>query len=360
MVYLMLMSKKQTITCDEQIITELKRRAASHKAASRDVLRAEIILRVLGGESQVSVAKRLNIRANTVNKWVIRFRQKGIDGLLDKARSGKPVTVGKDLRTKIIKALESPPPKGHATWDGISIAAHLGIKKSTVYNLLEKEGLQLQRTRSWCVSTDKQFAAKSADVIGLYLNPPERAIVFCVDEKPSMQALSRKTGYVETSSGKIVKGLQSTYRRNGTLNLFAALNVLTGAIKSKITKTKKRPDFQSFMEDLIKDIPQDQEIHVVLDNYCTHKRNDEWLKAHPNVTFHFTPTSASWLNMVEIWLGILTRKTLRGASFNSTEELKQAISDFCEVYNQNPKPFVWKKREVKGAQLRNTVANLLE
>ena len=164
----------------------------------------------------------------------------------------------------------------------------------------------------------------------------------------------------ETSNGTIVRGLQSTYRRNGTLNLFAALNVATGAIISKTTSSKKRPDFQEFMDDIVRDIPITQEIHVVLDNYCTHKKNEDWLKAHPNVIFHFTPTSVSWLNMVEIWLGILTRKALRGASFNSKQELNQAIDDFCKVYNSSAKPFVWKKREVKGAQLKNTIANLLE
>jgi transposase len=191
------------------------------------------------------------------------------------------------------------------------------------------------------------------------LNPPENAFVISVDEKPSIQALSRKSGYVETSSGKIVRGLQSTYRRNGTLNLFAALNVATGEVKAKTTKSKKRPDFQEFLEDVIKDFPKDREIHVILDNYCTHKKNDDWLAAHPNVYFHFTPTSASWLNQIEIWFGILTRKALKGASFNSVEYLKQAIYDFCEVYHENAKPFVWKKREVKGSQLKNTIANLV-
>ena len=181
-----------------------------------------------------------------------------------------------------------------------------------------------------------------------------------VDEKPGIQALSRKTGYVETSSGKMVRGLQSTYRRNGTLNLFAALNVATGEVKSKTTKTKKRPDFQSFLDDVVKDVPEHQEIHVILDNYCTHKKNDEWLAEHPNVYFHFTPTSASWLNQVEIWFGILTRKALKGASFNSVDDLKQSIQDFCDVYHKNAKPFVWKKREVKGSQLKNTISNLLD
>jgi transposase len=250
------------------------------------------------------------------------------------------------------------PPKGQASWDGASLAHKLNISDDIVWRILRKEGIQLQRMRSWCVSTDKEFSMKAADVIGLYLNPPENALVLSIDEKPSIQALERKTGYVETSSGKIVRGLKSTYKRNGTLNLFAALNVATGVVKTKTTQTKKRVDFQSFLDDIMLDVSAEQEIHIILDNYCTHKKNDEWLKKHPNVFFHFTPTSASWLNQIEIWFGILTRKALRGASFSSIEDIKKAIGDFTEVYHQNAKPFVWRKREVKGAQLKNTIVNL--
>ena len=179
-----------------------------------------------------------------------------------------------------------------------------------------------------------------------------------VDEKPSIQALERATGYVQTSSGKIVQGLKSTYKRHGTVNLFAALEVATGVIRGKTTQTKKRLDFQTFMSEIIEDQPSDRQIHVILDNYCTHKKNETWLAAHPNVTLHFTPTSASWLNQVEIWFGIFTRKALSGASFCSAEQLKQAIRDFTAAYNERAAPFVWRKREVKGAQLRHTILNL--
>ena len=153
---------------------------------------------------------------------------------------------------------------------------------------------------------------------------------------------------------------QKHLSRNGTLNLFAALNVATGHVHHKSTATKTRADFQAFMDDVVNDVASDQEIHVIVDNYATHKKNDDWLTAHPNVTFHFTPTSASWLNQVEIWFGILTRKALNGASFDSTHELAQAIQDFCDAWHQNAHPFVWRKREVKGSQLRNTIYNLLE
>lgn len=358
--YVMGRRVKQLLSCNEKTLKELQRINRSHSEPKRRVDRARIVLACLENNNQTEIAKHLGMRVNTIGKWRSRFILQGIAGLNDAPRKGKPKTVGNDLRNNILKLLETPPPKGQAAWDGIALANALGVKKSSVYNVLAKDAIQLQRMRSWCVSTDPEFGVKSADVIGLYLNPPERAVVFCVDEKPTIQALSRKTGYVETSSGKIVRGLQSTYRRNGTLNLFAALNVATGNIINKTTSSKKRPDFQAFMDDVVRDIPITQEIHVILDNYCTHKKNEEWLKAHPNVTFHFTPTSASWLNMVEIWLGILTRKALRGASFDSKQDLAQAIDDFCKIYNASAKPFVWRKREVKGAQLKNTIANLME
>jgi transposase len=346
------------LKCKKEDREELERLSRSHKESHRAVQRAKIVLSVLDGISQNKVAQDLDVNPNTVSKWVKAFSKNGLKGLEDAPRSGKPKTVGQDIHIRILEKLEEKPPNGLASWDGVSLSEALGVKRTIVYDTLRKNKIQLKRMRSWCVSTDKAFVEKSTDVIGLYLNPPENAIVFCVDEKPTIQALSRKTGYVQTSSGKIVKGLQSTYRRNGTLNLFAALSVATGEITSKTTKHKKKPDFQEFMDDLVKDIPLEQEVHVILDNYCTHKKNEEWLKDHPNVTFHFTPTSASWLNMVEIWLGILTKKALKGASFNSTEELAQAIEDFCKLYNATARPFVWKKREVKGAQLRYTIKNL--
>lgn len=180
-----------------------------------------------------------------------------------------------------------------------------------------------------------------------------------MDEKPSIQALERATGYVCTSSGKVVRGLKSTYKRHGTLNLFAALNVATGAIHTQTTELKRRVEFLAFMDQVLSELPDssEKEIHVILDNYCIHKRNDEWLARHPNVTFHFTPTSASWLNQVEIWFGILSRKALKNASFQSVDELRAGIEAFIEAYQPNARPFTWRKREVKGSQLRNTIPN---
>lgn len=335
----------------------LKKWNKSKKIEKRLYLRAQIILLCLQNKTNLQIAEELKINRFTVAKWKKRFRNEGIRGLYDEKRSGKPKKYGERFRNQLLKTLEKKPPKGQANWDGKALAKKLNVTPDAVWRALKKEGIQLQRIRSWCVSTDKEFTVKSADIIGLYLNPPENALVLCVDEKPSIQALERSRGYVATSSKKIVQGLKSTYKRHGTLNLFAALNVATGNVKTQTTTRKTREDFQNFLNQVVEGL-DDKEIHIILDNYCTHKKNEDWLKDHPNVYFHYTPTSASWLNQIEIWFGILTRKALKNASFSNTNALKQAIEDFIEVYHENAKPFVWRKREVKGAQLKNTIINL--
>lgn len=353
------MARKAPIpNCSEKDRRTIDEWANSRTLEARLVERARIIKGCLAGVPVGQVANELNIRPNTVIEWRRRFNEKGIEGLRDRPRSGKPRTYDDSLRDLILKTLEQPPPNGQAKWDGAALAAHLGASDDAIWRVLRKEGICLSRQRSWCVSTDPEFASKAADIVGLYLNPPEKALVISIDEKPSIQALERARGYVCTSNGKIVQGLKSTYKRHGTLNLFAALNVATGAIHTQTTKLKRRLEFLEFMDHLLSELPADEEIHVILDNYCIHKRNDEWLGAHPNVTFHFTPTSASWLNMVEIWFGILSRKALKGASFRSIDQLREAIEAFVEAYQPNAKPFVWRKREVKGSQLKNTIVNL--
>jgi transposase len=341
------------LSCSAEQRTELMSLARSRTEQARLVERAKIILACLDGKRNDEVSRELGVRPNTVGVWRKRFAARGIAGLRDQPRPGKKPRYGEELRRRVLRQLELPPPPGLAGWDGGTLAAALGVSDAAVWRVLRKDGIQLRRHRSWCVSTDPQFAAKAADIVGLYLNPPENALVLSVDEKPSIQALERATGYVHTSSGKIVQGLKSTYKRHGTVNLFAALEVANGVIRGKTTQTKKRIDFQTFMSEIIEDQPSDRQVHVILD-----KKNEAWLAAHPNVTFHFTPTSASWLNQVEIWFGIFTRKALSGASFRSAEQLTQAIRDFTAAYNETAAPFVWRKREVKGSQLRHTIVNL--
>ena len=350
--------KAEKIVCSDEQRSELKRIASSRTLESRLVDRAKIILQSLDGARNKDIALRFGIRPNTVTDIRKRFIQNGIPGLYDQQRSGKPKTYDETFRNKVLKLLESDPPAGHAGWDGPLIAETLKTSTHAVWRLLRSEGIQLSRKRSWCISTDPQFVAKSADIIGLYLYPPLSAIVISVDEKPSIQALERQTGYVKVKNGKIVRAYKSTYKRHGTLNLFAALEIATGKVFGKVTKEKKRPDFISFMDEILAELPKEREIHVILDNYCTHKKNEEWLQKNSNVFFHFTPTSASWLNQIEIWFGIFTRKVLRGAGFENTTRLRDAIESYIKYYNKSSRPFIWKKREVKGSQLRDTIDNL--
>src|SRR5450759_4501054 len=338
---------------------ELTAMSRSRTQEARMVERARIVLACLEGKEIQQVARETGASIPTVSKWRRRFSQDGVHGLHDRPRSGKPATYDAAFRDRVLALLEQPPPAGLSHWDGPSVAAQLGASVHAVWRALRREGIYLQRLRTWCVSTDPEFAPKAAEVVGLYLNPPLNALVLSVDEKPSIQAIQRPSGYVETDSGAIVRAMKSTYKRNGTLNLFAALEIASGQVFAQTTEQKKREDFRRFLDAVLAELPADKDIHVILDNYCTHKRNDDWLARYEGrVQFHFTPTSASWLNQIEIWFGLLTRKALRGASFASKDQLRSAIEAFVAKTNEHPKPFHWRKREVKGSQLRNTIINL--
>jgi transposase len=224
--------------------------------------------------------------------------------------------------------------------------------------VLRKHGIHLQRRHSWCISTDPQFSEKAADIVGLYLSPPGNAVVISVDEKPAIQALERAQGYLKLPNGKAIAGYNHEYKRHGTTTLFAALNIATGQVKAGHYNRRRRKEFLGFMNSVIAEYP-DKEIHVILDNLRTHKpKHDRWLGRHKNVSFHYTPTHASWLNQIEIWFSILTRKTLRGASFISVKQLRKAITDFIKSYNKDAAPFKWKKTRVKAVPLKHSIADL--
>lgn len=348
------------IKISDPIRVTLERISVSRSEESRRIIRARIILGCADGRPVVDIAKALDIRPNTVIDCRNRFISEGLKSLDDRPRSGKPPKYTEEDYKMILAKLEEPPPAGMAHWDGGTLASVLKISDDAIWRFLKKNNICLSRQRSWCVSTDPLFSAKAADIVGLYLDPPQDAVVICVDEKPSIQALSRTTGYVQLNNGKIMRAFKSTYRRNGVLNLFGALEVATGAVKGKVTEKKTREDFLKFMDELLAEYPhrEGQAFHVILDNYCTHKKNSAWLEKHPNVFFHFTPTSASWLNQVEIWFGIFSRKVLNGASHDSKSELKDAIEKYLLDYDTHKKPFKWRKRDVRGSQIRNSIANL--
>jgi transposase len=253
------------LSCTQEQHLELTRISGSRTEEVRLVERAKIVLACISGKQNLEIANDFGVIPSTVGRWRHRFSKDGIAGLRDTHRSGKPPTYGPELRTRLLAKLEEKPPIGQATWDGGSLALALGVSDHAVWRIMRKEGIQLSRFRSWCVSTDPEFSTKSADIIGLYLNPPECALVISVDEKPTIQAIERTLGYVHTSSGKIVRGMKSTYKRNGTINLFAALNVATGVVQAKTTQTKKRPDFQMFMDEVIAQHPKDKENVTIIE-----------------------------------------------------------------------------------------------
>jgi transposase len=240
--------------------------------------------------------------------------------------------------------LDQPPPDGYAQWNGRLLAEALGdVSADQVWRILRRRQIQLQRRRSWCISTDPEFGPKAADVVGLYLNPPENALVLSVDEKPHIQALERAQGFLRLPDGKAVNGFSHCYKRHGTTTLFAALDVLTGQVQTGHYPRRRRRDFLDFMNELVAARPGKQ-MHVVLDNLNTHKpKRDRWLKAHPNVHLHFTPTYSSWLNQIECWFSILNRSALRGASFTSPRQLRDGIDRFVKKYNEHATPFEWSK-----------------
>ena len=227
-----------------------------------------------------------------------------------------------------------------------------------MWRVLRRHKICLQRRRSWCISTDPEFASKAADIGGLYLSPPENALLLCVDEKPSIQALERAQGFLRLPDGKAVNGFSHCYKRHGTTTLFAALDVATGQVRTGHYRRRRRREFLDFMNELVAAHP-DREIYVVLDNLNTHKpKDDRWLQRHSQVHFHFTPTYSSWLNQVECWFSILSRQALRGASFTSAQQLREAIDRFVAVYNRKAAPFEWTKAVVHPTSPKTLYSDL--
>jgi transposase len=309
--------------------------------------RARIILAAAEGEGTNDIAGRLGTRPARVSKWRTRFARDRLAGLIDAPRPGARARYDQTTERRILAALDEPPPGGQATWTGSLLAGHLGdVSADQVWRTLRRHRISLRRRRSWCISTDPEFATKAADIVGLYLDPPENAVVVCVDEKPSIQALERAQGWLRLPDGKSLTGFSHEYKRHGTTTLFAALEVATGQVQTAHHTRRRRREFLDFMNDVVAAHP-DTEIHVVLDDLNTHRpRHDRWLARHKDVHFHFTPTHASWLNQVEVWFSILQRAALEGASHTSPSQVRRGIDRFVRAYNETATPFEWQKREV--------------
>ena len=357
----MCMSRKAPVielTPEEQ--TLLTSWSRSGKTEQRMTFRGKIILAANEGRENKLIARDLGTTLSTVGKWRHRFAIDRVSGLSDAARPGvTPLYDNERLRKRVLETLDKPVPKGYATWTGSLLARELGnVSEHKVWRILRQSGISLTRRQSWCVSTDPEFVPKSAAIVGLYLDPPENAVVLSVDEKPAIQALERAQGWLRLPDGKTLTGYSHEYKRHGTTTLFAALEVTTGLVKAGHYKRRKRREFLDFMNETITAYP-DKEIYVVLDNLNTHKpKHDRWLQRHKNIHFFYTPTHASWLNQVEIWFSILWRRALRGASFTSPSHVRKAIDDFVTAHNENAAPFEWKAAVVHPGSLKYKYTNL--
>jgi transposase len=310
------------------------------------------------GMASRAIGRTVGCTTGTASKWRVRYAERRLAGLDETGNRGAEPKYTAQTGKRILALLDRPPPAGHARWTGPLLAAALGdVDVQYIWRFLRAQKIDLAGRKSWCESDDPQFVAKAADVVGLYMAPPENAIVICVDEKPSIQALERAQGYLKLPNGRALSGHSHDYKRNGTTTLFAAFEVATGKVTAVHKKRRRRVEFLDFMNDIVAAWP-DTAIHVVLDNLNTHKpSNDRWLKRHPNVQFHFTPTRTSWLNQVEIWFSILQGQSLRGASFTSVKQLREHIDAFIEAYNAHAKPFVWTKSRVYQKRLKDRFAH---
>jgi transposase len=322
----------------------LERWVRSSTTEQRAVARARIVLAAAAGRPSRAIAREVGCARGVVSKWRVRFAKDRLAGLADAPRAGKPRTYGEDTGGRILALLDRRPPAGFARWTAPLLARELGdVSDQYVWRFLRAQRIDLAGRRSWCLSTDPEFIAKAAAIVGLYLNPPDNALVLAVDEKPAIQVLERAQGDLKLPNGRSLHGQAHEYRRRGTTTLFAALNVATGEIRASHTRRRRRLEFLEFMNQLVADHPA-REIHVILANLNTHKpTRDQWLARHQNVHFHFTPSHASWLNQVEIWFSILARATLNGASFTSVAQLRAAIDAFIAAYNATATPFHWHK-----------------
>jgi transposase len=330
------------LTDDER--ETLERWARRPKSAQALALRCRIVLACAQGGTDVAVAQRLGISRVTVGKWRRRFIAGRLDGLHDEPRPGAPRSIGDDdVERVIVKTLEETPPDA-THWSTRSLANATGMSQSAVSRIWRAFGLKPHQAESFKLSPDPQFIDKVRDIVGLYLNPPDAAVVFCVDEKTQIQALDRTAPVFPLLPGTPERRTHD-YVRHGTTNLYAALDVASGNVIADLSSRHRAEEFRRFLNLIDRNVPADLDVHVVVDNSSTHKTPaiQRWLVRHPRFTLHFTPTYSSWLNLVERWFAELTRKWLKRGTHRSTRELTASIRTWIQLWNDEPKPFVWHK-----------------
>jgi transposase len=330
------------LTADERITLETwaRRRTTAQALA----LRARLVLQAADGESNTVIARRERVTKATVGKWRSRFLRKRLDGLLDEPRPGVPRTItDADVEMVITTTLETTP-RDATHWSTRSMAKAAGLSQSAISRIWRAFALQPHRVDTFKLSKDPLFIDKVRDIVGLYLNPPDHAMVLGVDEKSQIQALDRSAPILPLQPG-LPERRTHDYRRHGTTSLFAALDVATGKVIGECHRRHRSQEFLQFLKTIDANVPSELDLHLILDNYGTHKtpRVRRWLAAHPRVHVHFTPTGASWLNLVERWFATLSEKQIKRGAHRSTRALETAIHEYLTMTNESPKPFVWTK-----------------
>jgi transposase len=331
------------------VLTETERQeleSMAHRSRSAPTLarRARVVLACADGLDNVKVARRLRVSTTTVWKWRSRFVARRVTGLLDEPRPGAPRQIGdKEIEDVVIRTLESTP-RGATHWSTRSMAKATGYSHMTISRVWRAFGLQPHRSETFKLSTDPLLIEKVRDVVGLYVNPPEHAVVLCVDEKSEIQALDRTAPLLPMQPGQAERRTHD-YKRHGTTSLFAALDVQVGHVLCQTHRRHRSIEFRKFLDQIDRHVPAELDVHIIMDNYGTHKSQmiRNWFAKRPRFHVHFTPTYSSWLNQVERWFGELTQKQIRRGTHRSVQELERAIQEFIDATNAQPKPFVWVK-----------------
>jgi transposase len=323
---------------------ELERWTRRRTTGQALAMRARVVLGCAEGGNNKEVAARLGMSRLTVGRWRSRFIRSGVDGLLDEPRPGAPRKISDAAVEKAVALTLESKPKDATHWSTRSLAKRTGLSRSSIARIWRAFGLRPHRSESFKISTDPLLVEKVRDIVGLYLNPPDRALVLCVDEKPQIQALDRSQPILPMRPGQIERHTHD-YTRHGTTSLFAALDIKTGRVIAEHHRRHRGIEFRKFLDTIDDNVPQHLEAHLVLDNYGTHKTPliQRWLLRHPRFHLHFTPKGASWINQVERFFADLTNKQIRRGAHRSTFELERAIRDYIDLTNRNPKPFVWTK-----------------
>jgi putative transposase len=329
-----------TLTPEERI--QLQSLAASRTLPHALVARAKLVLSAAEGRSNTEIGQRLHWSKATVGKWRQRFLKHRLSGLYDELRPGRPRSIEDEQVAALLNRTLSRKPTAGTHWSVRQAASASGISKSTVHRLFQVFAVQPHRTRSFKLSTDPFFIEKVRDIVGLYLNPPDHAMVLCVDEKSQIQALNRTQPVLPMGLG-YVEGVTHDYVRHGTTTLFAALDIATGAVFAECKARHRHQEFLTFLRSLDACVPTELDVHLIVDNYATHKHAKvrTWLARHPRFHIHYTPTYSSWLNQVERWFGLITQRAIRRGSFSSVKELVEKIDTFVQHYNRSSRPFVW-------------------